>query len=93
MRDREFIELLDRGLYLVRGEAVAILTHAGGDPDSIGASYTLINILKEIYKVEKTLFTIPSRPSTHSKALLNHLNLAIDDLEGHEGYFIVLDAG
>ena len=93
MRDREFIELLDRGLYLVRGESVAILTHAGGDPDSIGASYTLINILKEIYKVKKTLFTIPSRPSTHSKVLLNHLNLAIDDLEGHEGYFIVLDVG
>ena len=93
MRDRKFIELLDKGLYPVRGGAVAILTHAGGDPDSIGASYTLINILKKAYAVRKILFTIPSRPSTHSKALLNHLNLTIDDLKGHEGYFIVLDAG
>jgi len=93
MRDQEFIEFLGKGLYLVRGEAVAILTHAGGDPDSIGASYTLINILKKIYGTKRTLFTIPSRPSTHSKALLNHLNLMIDDIEGHEGYFIILDAG
>ncbi|RLG01889.1 MAG: hypothetical protein DRN49_00320 [Thaumarchaeota archaeon] len=93
MRDREFIESLDKGLYLVRGEAVAILTHAGGDPDSIGASYTLINILKKIYGVKKVLFTIPSRPSTHSRVLLNHLNLVINDLKGHEGYFIILDAG
>jgi len=93
MRDRGFVELLDRGLNLVRGGVVAILTHAGGDSDSIGASYTLINILKKVYAVEKILFTIPSRPSTHSKALLNHLNLTIDELRGHEGYFIVLDAG
>ena len=93
MRDREFIESLDKGLYLIRGEGVAILTHAGGDPDSIGASYTLINILKRIYGVKKISFAIPSRPSTHSRALLNHLNLMIDDIEGHEGYFIILDAG
>ena len=70
MRDLEFIQFLDRGLYLVRGEAVAILTHAGGDPDSIGASYTLINILKEIYKVKKTLFTIPSRPVSYTHLTL-----------------------
>jgi len=93
MRNRSLISSLDRGLSRLEGKVVAILTHAGGDPDSIGSSYVLMNILKQIYQARKTMFRIPSRPSAHSKALLNYLGLSPAEDVSEANFFIVVDVG
>ncbi len=92
MRDRKLIELLEERLRELSGKVVAILTHSGGDPDSIGAAYVLSNILKELMGTD-VLFKIPSEVSTHSAVLLTRLGLdQSDEVEAAEAY-IVLDCG
>lgn len=92
MRDERLILSLSGALQEAAGRLVGLLTHAGGDPDSIGSAYVLKNILLKAYGARGVAFTIPGSPSTHSRALLNYLGLDVGDIERAE-IFVVVDAG
>ena len=92
MRNKELIKSLAEGLESLSGETAAILTHFGGDPDSIGASYVLGNILRSTWRV-RTLFKVPSDPSSHCKAFMERLGFEeSEDIEGADAY-VVVDCG
>ncbi|MCD6535615.1 MAG: hypothetical protein J7K49_01110, partial [Thaumarchaeota archaeon] len=89
MRNKELIKSLAGGLESLSGKTVAILTHFGGDPDSIGASYVLGNILRFTWRV-RTLFKVPSDPSSHCKAFMKRLGFEeSEDIEGADAYVVV----
>ena len=94
MRDESFIRGVEECLRLLSGKIVAIITHSGGDPDSIGAAYVLSNILKKTFQANEVLFRIPSEASTHSLSLLERLGFK----ESENGLdmvdcFLILDCG
>ncbi len=89
MRNKELIESLVNKLEKLSGKTVAILTHSGGDPDSIGASYVLGNILKSLWNVE-ALFKVPSDPSSHCRAFMKRLGFEeSEDIERVDAYLVV----
>ena len=92
MRDQELIKSLSMRLAGFSGKLVGILTHSGGDPDSIGASYTLSNILKAVWSA-RTLFKIPSEASSHNRSLLERLDFEESDEVDKADVFIVVDSG
>lgn len=93
MRAPELISSLDRALRRLKGLRAAVLTHAGGDPDSIGSAYVLLRMLTEIYGAREALFQVPASPTTHSRALLSRLSLELaQELSDVEGV-VAVDAG
>jgi len=94
MRDKDLIQGIEKCLKQLSEKIVAIITHSGGDPDSIGAAYVLSNILKKIFQVNGIIFKIPAEASTHSLSLLNRLDFheSEDGLDAAEA-FIILDCG
>jgi len=93
MRNAELIASLDNFLLeTLPNKKVAVLTHWGGDADSIGASYVLMNIMRGHYKAERVSLTIPDTISAHSKAILDKLSLEISDLNTPD-VFILVDVG
>ena len=92
MRDEDLIKSLSSRLEKLSGKKIALLTHSGGDPDSIGSAFVLSNILKSRMHAE-TLFKIPSETSTYSKVFLERLGLEqSEELEDAET-LIILDCG
>ncbi len=91
MRNPTLIKRLAEALEGLAGEKVRIITHSGGDPDSIGSAYVLSNILRRI-GVEDVGVIIPESISTHSRSLLSYLGLELGEVKGDEAY-IVVDAG
>jgi nanoRNase/pAp phosphatase (c-di-AMP/oligoRNAs hydrolase) len=52
IRSRVFVSSLLNHLAELRGKKVAVLTHLGGDQDSIAAAYVLGNLLRDLYGAE-----------------------------------------
>ncbi len=75
-----------------RGKDVAVITHWGGDADSIGAAYVLKNLLKEEYNASRVSFTIPDTATAHSKAILSRLGMELEYV-GDSSLFILVDVG
>lgn len=93
MRDEVLISLLDRELEQLCKLRVVILTHAGGDPDSICSAYFLRKLLKEIYNVDNVWICVPDSPIAHAKALIEYFKIElIQGVEDVDAY-IVVDAG
>ncbi len=92
MRSAALIELMAKRLRDFSEKTIMILTHVGGDPDSIGAAYVLSNILGRLMK-SRTLFVIPEGPSTHSTALMNRLGLSTSEDINYADVYLVLDCG
>jgi nanoRNase/pAp phosphatase (c-di-AMP/oligoRNAs hydrolase) len=49
IRSREFVSSFSNHLTELRGKRVGVLTHLGGDQDSIAAAYVLGNLLRGLY--------------------------------------------
>ncbi|MEM3495388.1 MAG: DHH family phosphoesterase [Nitrososphaerota archaeon] len=93
MRDEILISLLDRELNQLSRHKVFILTHSGGDPDSICSAYFLRKLLKEIYNVGNVWIGVPGSPTAHVKALIEYFEIGLaQNVEGVDAY-IVVDAG
>lgn len=93
MRSPSLISSLHGALRGLKGLRVAVLTHAGGDPDSIGSAYVLLRMLNRVYGAAETFFQVPLSPTTHSKALLSNFSLQLfQDISGAEA-LVALDAG
>ncbi len=91
MRNPTLIERLADSLRKLTERRVKIITHSGGDPDSVGSAYVLSRILRSI-GIREIGVIIPENISTHSRSLLAYLDLELSDIEGDEAY-IVVDAG
>jgi nanoRNase/pAp phosphatase (c-di-AMP/oligoRNAs hydrolase) len=92
MRSAALIEAIVKGLRDLSGETVAILTHAGGDPDSIGSAYALSNMIGKLVGA-RPLLSVPEGPSTHSSSLMGRLGLSISEGVDRADAYIVLDCG
>jgi len=92
MRNEGLIRSLGERLSRLSGGRSAILTHYGGDPDSIAAAYVLSKILKSSLNIS-TSFKIPAEVSAQGKALMEMLGMKeAGDINSAEA-FIVLDCG
>lgn len=95
MRDRELIARIAKTLKEIEGlRHVVILTHIGGDPDSVASAYMLRELLLKKFKVKLVDVVIPEEPTAHIKPILTYLSLNVleDVHEDAEAYFVV-DAG
>ncbi|MEM0274995.1 MAG: DHH family phosphoesterase [Nitrososphaerota archaeon] len=95
MRDPELIALIAKTLREVEGLGqVVILTHVGGDPDSIASAYVLRELLLKKLKVKLVDVVVPEEPTAHIKPILTYLSLNVleDVPKDAEAYFVV-DAG
>ncbi|MCX8201605.1 MAG: DHH family phosphoesterase [Candidatus Caldarchaeum sp.] len=90
MRDHQFVRQLSQTLSLyVRGKKVQIVSHWGGDADSVGASYVLNRLLKDVYESLEVGFVIPEETSAHVKAIMEHLGFAEKLLPDPDLYLLV----
>jgi nanoRNase/pAp phosphatase (c-di-AMP/oligoRNAs hydrolase) len=93
MRNESFISLLSRELSQLASLRVSILTHAGGDPDSICSAYCLKKILKETFNVGNVWISVPDSPTAHTKALVEYFQIEVTrDVRDVDAY-IVVDVG
>jgi len=93
MRNELFVSLLSGELSLLGGLRVIILTHAGGDPDSICSAYCLKKILMETFNVNNVWISVPDSPTAHTKALVEYFEIeVIHDVRDADTY-IVVDVG
>ncbi|MCS7125383.1 MAG: DHH family phosphoesterase [Aigarchaeota archaeon] len=93
MRDERLISLLVKELQRVSGLRVSILTHAGGDPDSICSAFVLKKILKEIFQVEDVSISVPESPTSHTKALLEYFSIDLAKNLQDIDVYLVVDVG
>ena len=94
MRKPEIINALNDFLEKnTSGKKVTIITHWGGDADSIGASYMLARLLEKHYKASSISLIIPETLTAHSKAILSKLRLEpASDIEVVD-VFLLVDVG
>jgi len=93
LRDERLVERLHRRLGEVcRGKNIALISHWGGDADSIGASYVLSRLLKSHYGGLDTVFKIPDEPTTYAKAVMSKLGFREGALSSPDVY-IAVDVG
>ncbi|MEN2974368.1 MAG: DHH family phosphoesterase [Candidatus Caldarchaeales archaeon] len=93
MRDEKLISNLVRELQAIKGLRISILTHEGGDPDSICSAFVLRKVMREIFQARDTFIIVPDTPTSHSKALLEYFSIdLLQDPEDVEVY-VVVDAG
>lgn len=93
MRDEVLIRLLTNELSQLIDLNVSILTHEGGDPDSICSAYCLKKILGDYFKVGNVWIAVPDDPTAHTRILLDYFQVELNyDIENANA-FIVVDAG
>jgi len=54
-------------------EKVSLVTHAGGDPDSVGASVALESLILHLSRRAMVEIVIPEAPTARSRRMLNYL--------------------
>jgi len=90
MRNGLFISLLSRELSRLDSLRVGILTHEGGDPDSICSAFCLKKILKEFFNAYKVWINVPDTPTAHTKALIEYFQVEIlNDIMDADVYILV----
>ncbi|MEM2095107.1 MAG: DHH family phosphoesterase [Candidatus Caldarchaeum sp.] len=90
MRDLLMMKKLHRALVdLTRSKRVQILSHWGGDADSVGSSYVLSRLLTNNYESLETGFMIPEEKSSHVEAIMNHLGFGESYLSRPDVYLLV----
>ena len=93
MRDSSLIERLDGRLAEVcSGSSVTILSHWGGDADSVGSAYVLSKLLRGRYGASSTGFRIPDSPTSHARAIMAKLGFEESEPEKTDLY-IAVDVG
>ncbi|MCS7142728.1 MAG: DHH family phosphoesterase [Aigarchaeota archaeon] len=75
MRDQSLISQITRELEALRGKRVALITHAGGDPDGIASCMVLSRLVKEVFSSADSLIVIPERVSDHSERFCSVLGI------------------
>ncbi|MEM0443492.1 MAG: DHH family phosphoesterase [Candidatus Caldarchaeum sp.] len=90
MRDLRMMKELHRALVdLTRLKRVQILSHWGGDADSVGSSYVLSRLLTNNYESLETGFMIPEEKSSHVEAIMNYLGMGERRLSRPDVYLLV----
>ncbi|MEM4572993.1 MAG: DHH family phosphoesterase [Candidatus Caldarchaeum sp.] len=73
----------------VRGKKVQIVSHWGGDPDSVGAAYVLDRCFRTFYEASEVGFLIPDEVSAHVKAIMTHIGFSEKNVTSPDAYILV----
>lgn len=93
MRDLQLIQRLHQTLsHSTRHKRVQIVSHWGGDADSVGASYALSKLLSHIYEVSDVGLLIPEEISAHVKAIMNYLDFH-EKVIADPDVYVLVDVG
>ncbi|MEM1945320.1 MAG: DHH family phosphoesterase, partial [Nitrososphaerota archaeon] len=93
MRENRLVDSLHKRLgELCVGRTVQLVTHWGGDADSIGSSYVLSKLIKSRYGAIMTAIFIPENPTSHSKAIMSRLGFS-EGLLARPDLYIAVDVG
>ncbi len=93
MRERQFIDSIVKSLENLPGKSVGIVTHIGGDADSLTSAMVLRNILIKIYNKEVVSVIVPDQITEMSDSLAQLLGLRISTEPIKADAYILLDLG
>ncbi|MDH5703508.1 MAG: DHH family phosphoesterase [Aigarchaeota archaeon] len=78
----------------LRDEKVSLVTHAGGDPDSVGASVALKSLIHHLSPRAAVDIVIPEAPTARSRRMLNYLgSQAKTKIDKDASTIILVDIG
>ncbi len=66
-----------------------VLSHWGGDADSVGSAYVMCRLLSQNYEASETGFLIPEESALHVKAIMEHLGVKEKLVEKPDVYLLV----
>ncbi|MEM1964329.1 MAG: DHH family phosphoesterase [Candidatus Caldarchaeum sp.] len=90
MRDHSFISEVHKTLqHHIRGRRVQVLSHWGGDADSVGSAYVMCRLLTQNYEATEAGFLIPEESALHVKAIMQHLRFEEKPVETPDVYLLV----
>lgn len=90
MRNHSLIRQLHEMLSsYVRGKKVQIISHWGGDPDSVGAAYILDRCFRNFYEASEVGFVIPEEVSAHVKAIMDYVGFSEKIVTSPDAYVLV----
>lgn len=90
----ELFEKLNDNFKNIKNDKIAIVNHIHGDPDSIGASFVLKNILNNFYGNNNSIIIIPEGASTNSIKLLEYFNINYsENVDNDIKNYILIDVG
>ncbi len=93
MRDLQLIKQLHKTFTeKLRRRKVQVLSHWGGDADSVGSSYVLSRLLLKVYEASEVGFLVPEERSSHVEAIMQHLGLEEKYIH-HPDVYLLVDVG
>jgi len=94
IRSREFVSGLSNHLTELRGKRVGVLTHLGGDQDSIAAAYVLGNLLRDLYGADVAEGVhVPGEVSEVSERFAAALSVQLAPELPEAEHYVAVDAG
>jgi len=94
IRSREFVSSLSNHLTELRGKRVGVLTHLGGDQDSIAAAYVLGNLLRGLYGADVVEGVhVPGEVSDVSERFAAALSIQLAPELPEAEHYVAVDAG
>lgn len=75
-------------------EKVCLVTHAGGDPDSLGAAVALESLIHHVSPAAVVQIVVPEGPTARSRQMLNYLGSKVTgDIDKDASTIILVDVG
>jgi nanoRNase/pAp phosphatase (c-di-AMP/oligoRNAs hydrolase) len=94
LRSKEFVSSLSNHLTELRGKRVGVLTHLGGDQDSIAAAYVLGNLLRGLYGADVAEGVhVPGEVSDVSERFAAALSIQLAPELPEAEHYVAVDAG
>lgn len=93
MRNRHFIESIINKLQELSGEKVGIITHTGGDADSLTSSMVLQNILNKRFNKKAIYIIVPDQLTEISSSLAQMLGVNVLTELIDVDFYVALDLG
>lgn len=91
--DENWFHSLAQTLTKISSSNVSIITHSGGDPDSIGAAFVAGNIIAKLSGREPPPITVPEGETSLANSILQHLRANSLEEVGESDYYILIDVG
>jgi len=94
IRSRDFVSSLSNHLARLKGMRVGLLTHLGGDQDSIAAAYVLGNLLRDLYGAEVVDGVhVPGEVSDLSARFAEALSIRLASELPEAEHYVAVDVG
>lgn len=92
-KDESWFHSLAETLRKISSSNVSIITHSGGDPDSIGSAFVVSNIVAKLSGRTPPPMIVPEGETSLVNSILEHLRANSLDEVVESDYYILVDVG